>query len=200
MTLPSIGVVPLSAIVTDLAGALKMADLTAPQGKSATRQYLPGIGPLTEAALLALALGQLKGTNPLWTGATSRPYPARLSRCDLVIPGQWALEVKLLRPFGDNGMEAEHWSENGLHPYEGNVSALGDALKLKTSGFTEKRAILIVGYEHTPPRIPVAPVLVAIESVAPTLGLALGPREAVLISGLIHPVHQQAVLAAWEVR
>jgi hypothetical protein len=31
---------------------------------------------------------------------------------DLLIPGAWALEFKLARPFGDNGKEAENWSVN----------------------------------------------------------------------------------------
>src|SRR6058998_405930 len=33
-------------------------------------------------------------------------------------------------PFGDNGKEAENWSVNLLHPYEGNVSTIGDCCKL----------------------------------------------------------------------
>jgi hypothetical protein len=71
-----------------------------------------------------------------------------------VIPGAWAVEVKLARPFGDNGKPAERWSENLLYPYKGNTSSLGDCLKLLESEFTERKAILIIGYEHTPPKIP----------------------------------------------
>jgi len=41
-----------------------------------------------------------------------------------------ALEFKIARPFGDNGKEAENWSVNLPHPYAGNVSVIGDCLKL----------------------------------------------------------------------
>lgn len=41
---------------------------------------------------------------------------------DVLVPNRWALEFKIVRPFGDNGIEAERWSQNLLHPYPGNVS------------------------------------------------------------------------------
>ena len=40
---------------------------------------------------------------------------------DFLIKGFWAIEVKLARPYGDNDKEAENWSVNLLHPYEGKV-------------------------------------------------------------------------------
>jgi hypothetical protein len=48
--------------------------------------------------------------------SSPKRYPNSRRQCDLVIPGEWAVEFKLLRPFGDNGAEAEDWSENVLHP------------------------------------------------------------------------------------
>jgi hypothetical protein len=53
----------------------------------------------------------------------------------------------------DNGRPAERWSENRLYPYAGNTSSLGDCLKLVGSDFTERKAVLVFGYEHTPPKI-----------------------------------------------
>jgi hypothetical protein len=58
-----------------------------------------------------------------------------------------------VRPFGDNGRPAEHWSKSVLHPHEGNTSSLGDCLKLLNSGLGERKAVIIFGYEHTPPRV-----------------------------------------------
>src|SRR5262249_56022284 len=72
---------------------------------------------------------------------------------DVLIPGSWALELKIIRPFGDNGMPAEHWSENILHPYPGNTSSLGDCLKLIGAGFPERKGVVIFGYHHSPPQI-----------------------------------------------
>jgi len=48
-----------------------------------------------------------------------------------LIKGLWVIEVKIARPFGDNGKEAEAWSVNLLHPYAGNTSIIGDCLKLE---------------------------------------------------------------------
>jgi hypothetical protein len=117
-----------------------------------------------------------------------------------LIPGQWAIEVKLVRPFGDNGKQAENWSVNLLHPYEGNVSLIGDCLKLQRLGGVESKGVLVIGYEHTPPKIPLAPLLDAFELVTTeVVGVRIGPRIQVVRSGLCHPVHQQLLFASWEV-
>jgi hypothetical protein len=145
----------LSEVVSDFADAFKAVDETRPQGSSRTRTYRPGIGPLTEADAVNRALEHLKvGTRTsYYLDASPKRYPSSRQQCDLVIPNEWAIEFKLLRPFGDNGAEAEHWSENALHPYPGNVSSIGDSIKLIESGFPERKAIVIFGYEHSPPLI-----------------------------------------------
>ena len=110
------------------------------------------------------------------------------------------MEFKIARPFGDNGKEAENWSVNLLHPYEGNVSVIGDCMKLQRLNGPELKAVVVVGYEHTPPRIPLSPLFDAFACVATqVLNLKLGQRVEVLKSGLRHPVHQQVTVVAWEV-
>src|SRR5215217_7361777 len=145
----------LSQVVDDFAEAFEAVDATQPQGSSRTRTYRPGIGPLTELEALNRSLRQLQVDMQRTDYENSSPerYPNSRQECDLVIPDQWAIEFKLLRPFGDNGKEAEHWSENVLHPYPGNVSSIGDCSKLIESGFTERKAIIVFGYEHSPPLI-----------------------------------------------
>src|SRR3712207_5827236 len=108
----------LAEVVSDFAKAFKAVDETSPQGGSRSRVYQPGIGPLTEASAVSRALQHLKETDqPLrYQSASPKRYPESLQQCDLVIPDEWAIEFKLLRPFNDNGDEAEHWSENVLHP------------------------------------------------------------------------------------
>lgn len=147
--------IALSEVVSDFAVAFKAVDEMRPQGASRTRTYRPGIGPLTEADAVNRALQFLKeGTrSSYYRDASPKRYPNGRQQCDLVVPNEWAMEFKLLRPFGDNGAEAEHWSENALHPYPGNVSSIGDSFKLIESGFPECKAIVIFGYEHSPPLI-----------------------------------------------
>lgn len=192
----------LDEIVADFAEALKAVDSLRPQGKSKTRVYKEGVGPLTEADSLARAVEYLKRSRgPASTYETAAPtkYPDSRQQCDLVIPGQWAIEFKLIRPFGDNGLEAEHWSENVLHPYEGNCSSIGDCIKLLKSGFPERKAIIVFGYEHTPPQIDITTAVNSFEAIVKeVVGIQLSDRRTAEFQGLVHPIHQQGKVFGWE--
>src|SRR5687768_13395532 len=192
----------LGDVVGDFADAFKVVDEMHPQGASRTRTYRPGIGPLTEADAVNRALQYLKrGTRSSYYLDTSpKRYPSSRQQCDLVIPGEWAVEFKLLRPFGDNGAEAEHWSENALHPYPGNVSSIGDSIKLIESGFSERKAIVIFCYEHSPPLIDITIAIESFEAIAKqVVGIELGARQSAKFGPLIHPVHQQGKVFGWQV-
>ena len=81
-----------------------------------------------------------------------------------------------VRPFGDNGRPAEHWSENVLHPYDENTSSLGDCLKLLNSGLDERKAVIIFGYEYTPPCVALDAAIRGFEVLArEVMGLRLTP-------------------------
>lgn len=191
--------IELIDFVDDFSAALKAVDTTKPIG-SALR-FKPGIGPLTESELTAAAISQLRHVNArLYADAAPRGYPRSRNTCDLVLPSGWAVEIKLARPFGDNGKPAERWSENLLYPYSGNTSSIGDCLKLLDSEFTERKAILVVGYEHTPPKIPLEAAIRGFELIATeVMALRIGPRLERLLTDLVHPCHQQARVYAWEV-
>ena len=192
----------LDDIVNDFADAFKSVDETRPQGASRTRTYRPGIGPLTEADAVHRALQHLKegARSSYYRDASPKRYPNSRQQCDLVIPEEWAIEFKLLRPFGDNGAEAEHWSENALHPYPGNVSAIGDSIKLMESGLPERQAILIFGYEHSPPLIDITIAIESFEAIAKqVVGVEIGARQSAMFGPLIHPVHQQGKVFGWQV-
>jgi hypothetical protein len=89
---------------------------------------------------------------------------------------------------------------NLLHSYVGNVSAIGDCLKLIAFDGPERKAAVVIGYEHTPPKISLAPLLNAFEAVAASVvRIKLGPRTPAIRSGLVHPIHQQLTVAAWQV-
>jgi len=181
----------LSALVEDFASALAAVDASGAVHKG----FKPGIGPFGEADAVRAALAWLKQTKPHVFGkAVTKRLP------DLLVPDQWAVELKIVRPFGDNGLPAEHWSENVLHPYPGNTSSLGDCLKLLASGLPERKAVVIFGYEHTPPRVSVEQAILGFELLAARLsGINLTPRCQATRVGLIHPVHQQLQVYGFEV-
>src|SRR3712207_4794910 len=145
----------LDQVVNDFAETFRAVDAAGPQGVSRSRTYRPRIGPLRAAGATNRAIRHLQGERQSsdYQDASPKQYPNNRQQCGLVIPNEWAIEFKLLRPFGDNGERADHWSENVLHPYPGNVSSIGDCIKLIESGFSERKAIVVFGYEHSPPQI-----------------------------------------------
>ena len=119
---------------------------------------------------------------------------------DLLIPNEWQIEFKVIRPFGDNGKEAENWSQNVLHPYQGNTSSIGDCLKLAAATGNERKAVVVFGYEHNPAVIPLDPCIHGFEMLAGgLLGIRLSARIERRVDNLIHPVHQVLRVFAWEV-
>src|SRR5690349_11010670 len=111
------------------------------------KEFQPGVGPYGEPQLLSAVAARLND-KPTYRGRVETKRTP-----DLLMKDQWAIEVELARPFGDNGKEAENWSVNLLHPYEGNVSLIGDCLKLLQLSGSERKAVVVIGYEHNPPRI-----------------------------------------------
>jgi hypothetical protein len=76
----------------------------------------------------------------------------------------------------------------------------GDCLKLDGLSGHERKAVVVIGYEHTPPRIRLAPLLAGFEAVArDVVGIKLGSRVETKRLGLVHPVDQQLLVAGWEV-
>lgn len=161
-----------------------------------TNHLSRGVGPYGEAEAVRLALQHMREHQPnLFSEARAKKLP------DLLIPGQWALEFKIVRPFGDNARPAEHWSENILHPYLGNTSSLGDCMKLLQSGLPERKGIIVFGYEHAQAVVPLDPAVRSFELLAQQImQLKLTPRIERRLEGLIHPVHQVLRVFGWEIR
>ncbi|MEX2598134.1 MAG: hypothetical protein WD533_00590 [Dehalococcoidia bacterium] len=182
--------ITLERLVNDFARALEEMD----QRGLSHKQFQPGIGPFGEAEAVRGALEALKRNKP------ERYREAAIKRQpDLLIPDQWQLEFKILRPFGDNGREAEHWSQNLLHPYAGNTSSIGDALKLLHSAGPERKGIIVFGYEHAEPRISLEPCIQGFELLATGLfGFEFAATASATVDGLIHPVHQVLKVFGWE--
>lgn len=190
----------LEQIIHHLANALKAVDATMP----IEAKFQPGIGPHTEDHARDLALNYLRNQEGViaeyFDHAGSVQYPGRREMCDLVIPNQWAIELKLLRPYGDNDREAEHWSNKILHPYYGNKSAVGDVLKLRDSGFQTKKAVILFAYEHIVPRIELEYTLKTFEMVCTQLYLVnLSNRITESRGELVHPTFSVLKVIGWKI-
>ena len=181
--------VELQGLINDIADTLVAIDSSGVPFK----EYQPGVGPYGEPQLLTEVARRLDAM-AIYHGVRTKRTP------DLLIPGQWALEFKIARPFGNNGKPAENWSVNLLHPYPGNVSTIGDCFKLQALQSEERKAIAVIGYEHDPPKTDLLPLILSFEAIAQhVMRFALGARAEEQRRNLIHPVHQRVTVFAWEV-
>src|SRR5258706_8154371 len=104
----------LNEIVFDIAEALVAIDCSS----ASFKEFKRGVGPYGEPQLVAEIARRLNEALKYRKTVVTKRTP------DLLIPGQWLLEFKIARPFGDNGRQAENWSVNLLHPYPGNSSTI----------------------------------------------------------------------------
>lgn len=180
----------LVEVSNDIADAIKHLDAS----RKAFGSFKPGVGPFGEPQLVKFIAEYLNGLPRYRKAALTKRTP------DLLIPEEWALEFKIVRPFGDNAREAENWSVNLLHPYAGNVSSIGDCLKLLKWQGREQRAIVVIGYEHNPSQIDLTPLVTSFELIAKhVMNIHLTSQVECRRDGLIHPVHQALRLFAWQV-
>ena len=178
----------MQQLVDDIADALRAVDC----GGVAFKQFQPGVGPYGEPQLTKLVAQHLAKCSDRYPGVKTCRVP------DLLVPNLWALEFKIVRPFGDNGAEAEHWSQNLLHPYPGNVSAISDVFKLMARDGPESRGIIVITYEHEIPKIDVSILVSAFELLCrQLLMLPLGERHIRVVGNCVHPVHQKAMVYGW---
>jgi len=180
-------VVELEQIVLQIADSLKEFDSSKPVHKI----YKPGIGPYGEPQIVKEIAKRLSSK-----GATSQTHRTP----DMSINNEWAIEFKIVRPFGDNGLEAENWSVNMLHPYEGNVSMLGDCCKLRALSTYPRKAVIVIGYENEPARISLDPLLKSFELIASqVIGVHLSDRTEQMRKDLVHPEHRVVRVVGWEI-
>jgi hypothetical protein len=182
--------VDLSEISNDVADELVAIDWS----RTPFKQFQPGVGPYGEPQLIRELAKRLSARSAYTGRVVTKRTP------DLLIKGDWAIEFKIARPFGDNGKLAENWSVNLLHPYPGNTSLIGDCLKLRALSLTERKAVAVIGYEHSPPQVPLQPLIRSFELLSHEIaGIRLSDRVEIFRNSLIHPVHQQLTVFAWEV-
>lgn len=179
----------LDELVTDVTAALVAIDAS----RQCFRTFQAGVGPYGEPQLVKLIAAHLNQLPNYHGTVSTKRYP------DLLIPSEWAVEFKITRPFGDNGKEAENWSVNLLHPYAGNVSTIGDCRKLATYLGLERRAVVVIGYEHVPPKIDLTPLIESFEAISKHVSrITLSPRIETRHDSLVHPVHGSVRVFACE--
>jgi len=190
----------LQAITDAVAIGFRTADGRSPQHISRTgRAYRPGIGPHSENAAVALVLAELGDLLPATACGQFLPYPsAPRQKCDVWLgnPVEWAIEVKMARFRGDNGKPDDTAVKDLLSPYASDRSALTDCEKLANSGFRCQTALLVYGFDY--PDRSLDPAIDALELLA-SAKVNLGPRIEAVIGELVHPVHADGRLFAWEI-
>lgn len=180
----------IETVVQDIADVMCGID----SSRVSFRNFQPGVGPYGEPQLVKLVAEGLNKFQRYAGCVKTKRTP------DLLIEGHWALEIKIARPFGDNGKSAENWSVNLLHPYAGNTSLLGDCLKLRDLACLEQKGVVAIGYEHDPARVPLEPLWKSFEVIAASvMDIQLGPRTEANRDSLIHPVHQRLVVVGWKI-
>lgn len=192
--------IQLSQFVEAFAEGIEVADAAEPVAvnQRSGKSFLPGIGPHSEAATIGLALAAV-GPSRLPPVVREVPYPAvARQRCDLILddPPGWAIEVKMLRLYGDNGKRNDNMLLHLLSPYPKHRSAVTDCEKLIASGFTQRKAIVIFGYESSD--FPLADGIDAFEVLAGRR-VDLGRRCVATFENLIHPVHASGRVYGWEI-
>src|SRR2546422_2143717 len=152
----------LADFVRDFAAALTAVDARRPVFTSRTgRVYQPGIGPHSEDRAVDLILGELRTAAPQAYGSLvcRMPYEASRQTCDVVLAGEWMIEMKMARFYGDNNKPDDTSLKDLLSPFDVDRSALTDCTKLAAADGPARKAIVIYGFDA-----PSRPLAVAIEA------------------------------------
>ena len=193
----------LDTLTAGFARAIEAVDLRRPQAVSSRTgaAYQPGIGPHPESQAVTLITAAM-ATQPIWSRyQLGVPYgTGSRQRCDWCLGDppawNWAVEVKMLRMMGDNNKPNDNMLMHILSPYPAHRSALTDCVKLAESSLGSRRAVLIYAFEYS--AWPSLPAIEAFEALAAER-VDLGPRCQENFEGLVHPVHTQGSVFAWEV-
>ncbi len=165
-------------ITRSIADILKDFDAECPIDQS---RYRPGIGPFRESQLVRQVAERLTGRGVSGESVVAKTHmtpdmsirsPEQQSGLD-----SWAIEFKIVRPFGDNGNEAEDWSQNLLHPYRGNVSLMGDALKIMELDDYQCKGLVAICYQHGPPQIDLEPLIASFELISRNVVYTIGRKD-----------------------
>jgi hypothetical protein len=111
--------------------------------------YQPGIGPHSEDRAVDFIVAEMKSRTPGLYGRLTCRVPYRTSRqtCDIVLPSEWMIEVKMARFYGDNNKPDDTSLKDLLSPFDVDRSALTDCAKLARCDGPERKAVVIYGFD-----------------------------------------------------
>jgi hypothetical protein len=99
------------------------------------RIYQPGIGPYPEDRAVDHVVAELAVMRPEWRIALRQCYPGSKQTCDLLCghPIDWAIEIKMFRPNGDNGKPDDTAIKEILSLFSSDRSAVADCVAQQRS-------------------------------------------------------------------
>lgn len=189
----------LNEIATTIATSIENVDARCPPYVTRTgRQYQLGIGPYPENKAMALVIADLNATNVVPCGQFIAYPAAPRQKCDAWLgdPPEWVLEIKMGRFRGDNGKPDDTGIKDLISPFRHDRSALTDALKLSESGFPQRKAILVYGFDDA--ERPLAEALNALE-ILMRAQVTTSDRAEAAFGQLRHPVFRSGRVATWEI-
>jgi hypothetical protein len=192
----------LQKVVEDCARGLMAADARSPQCKN----YLPGIGPHEEPAVVRLVLAEMQTMDPAAYGSAAKevPYDKSDAACDLCVgraPGgrswAWGLEIKAARALRNNGQAAEENLKQLVSPFPEDRSALTDSTKVLSFEKADRCGLLVYGYDYA--QRPLADLLRVLDVLIADRVQVL-ERVSAPFAGLIHPHHARGQVVGWWLR
>ena len=190
----------LQRLVDDFSAALKNVDSRRPQSK----KWQPGIGPHDETAVVRLVAEEMACIDSeLYSNYELEvQYSDSKDRCDYCIGTKprfdFAIEIKALRMLGDKGFvpQGRDSVSKILSPYPKDKSSITDCTKLIQGNLSDCSIILIYAYDA--PNHPMLDLIECFEVLAQRV-VNLGPRHSSPFTDLVHPVHKDGAIFAWEV-
>lgn len=230
----------LQHIVNRYAESIQSLDPRVSARGMGTRSYQPGFASLPEATAIQMIDAEWEQLHP---GERSDHrvavrYPGTRASADHVVSchgrgnlqrPEWALEIKRLQFFGDNGKRNDYAVGKVLSPYLKDRGMLHDALRLRESEFTERIAIIGYGFDQDALTVAEArrrhthrDALTTIiniereiqrdgpmhletlvefaEAILGLRGLKKGPRAQAEFDAWHHPAGGRGLLFGWEIR
>ena len=153
------------AKVADLIGDVDALTQTQHTNNNGTISYLVCAGCLYERNFVEELSDMWRGTTQAYTFDDEVPYVANSrNRCDLVVEDakkddSWAIEVKRIQMFGDNGKKNDFGIGKIVSPYLHERSSVLDAIRLQNAQLKmsdtktitpTKKAIVMYGFEFGP--------------------------------------------------
>jgi hypothetical protein len=187
----------LKQVVSDIAHAMVHIDKTREAWHNTRHQFRPGVGPFGEPQLVKRIMKYLKKIPKYDDVSIPHLCP------DLLIPDEWAIEFKIIRTFGDNGIkyDPERWALNMLNPYPGHHSVIGDCYKLLDFP-CKRKAVIAIAYEHADQKddVDLTPLLESFDAIVKQLGdFRLSQRIGGRRVRIRHRCYKRFRLFAWEV-